>query len=67
MVQIKADGSKFLNEDFIDHIFSEIYNGGSLEPLVEATQQIFEEMQTPTLDESNVLPFDQLKLSCSIQ
>jgi hypothetical protein len=65
MVEIEKDGSKLLDEDFMDSIFSEIYededgNKVPLEPLVEAMNYQFKEKQTPALDGSKVLPFDKL-------
>ena len=65
MVEIEKDGSKFLDEDFMNHIFSKIYtdedgNDVPLEPLVDAMKYQYEEKQTPAVDGSKVLPFDQL-------
>jgi hypothetical protein len=65
MVEIKKDGSKFLDEDFMNDIFSKIYtdedgNDVPLEPLVEAMKYQYEVKSTPAVDGSKVLPFDQL-------
>ena len=65
LVEIEKDGSKFLDEDFMNEIFSKIYTnkdgqGVPLEPLVDAMEYQFEKKQTPALDGSKVLPFDQL-------
>ena len=65
MVKIEEDGSKFLDEDFMNEIFSKIYTNADgedvpLEPLEDAMKYQFEEKQTSALDGSKVLPFDQL-------
>ena len=43
MVEIKRDGSKLLNIDFMGNIFSKIYNDGPLEPLEEYMTHMFGE------------------------
>jgi hypothetical protein len=48
MVEIEKDGSKFLDEVFMNHIFSKIYtdedgNDVPLEPLVDAMKYQYEE------------------------
>ena len=65
MAKIKNDGSKFLDEDFMNQMFSRIgfdSNGDEapLEPLVDAMVYQFEEKKTSAMDGSKVLPFDQL-------
>src|SRR6056300_1299243 len=65
MVKIEEDGSKFLDEDFMNEIFSKIYTNADgedvpLESLEDAMKYQFEEKQTSALDGSKVLPFDQL-------
>ena len=65
MMQIEEDGCKFLDEDFMNEIFSKIYTNADgddapLEPLEDAMKYQFEEKQTSALDGSKVLPFDQL-------
>lgn len=65
MTEIEQDGSKFLDEDFMNDIFSKIYENEDgeqcpLQPLVDAMKFQFEEKQTTTMDGSKVLPFDQL-------
>ena len=65
MVEIEKYGSKFLDEDFVNEIFSKIYtdengNDGPLEPLDDAMAYQYERKQTPAVDGSKVLPFDQL-------
>ena len=64
-IAVGNDGSKYLDEDFMNEIFSEIYedeNGNRipLQPLVDAMKFSFEEKETSTLDGSKVLPFDLL-------
>ena len=64
-VQIEQDGTLYLNEKFMNDIFNEIYtdqdgNDIPLPPLEEAMQYQYEVKQTPALDGSKVLPFDQL-------
>ena len=63
-VQIEQDGKLYL-EKFMNGIFNEIYtdqdgNDAPLPPLEEAMQYQYEVKQTPALDGSKVLPFDQL-------
>ena len=65
MAEVEKDGSKFLDEDFMNNIFAKIYtdeegNDVPLEPLVDAMRYQFEEKQTPRIDGSKVLPFDTL-------
>ena len=64
-VQIEQDGTLYLDEKFMNEIFNEIYtdqdgNDAPLPPLEEAMQYQYEVKQTPALDGSKVLPFDQL-------
>ena len=65
MVTIENDGSMFMDENFMNSIFNNIYtdedgNDGPLEPLVEAMKYKFEDKITPAVDGSKVLPYDQL-------
>ena len=41
MIAIKDDGSKFLDLDFMEAIFSKIYNDGPLEPLQDYMTHMF--------------------------
>ena len=64
-VQIEQDGKLYLDEKFMNEIFNEIYtdqdgNDVPLPPLKEAMQYQYEVKQTPALDGSKLLPFDQL-------
>ena len=43
MVEIKKDGSKLLDIDFMGNIFSKIYDDGPLEPLEEYMTHMFGE------------------------
>ena len=59
MVVIESDGSMFLNENFMNSIFSQIHKKedgtlGPLPPLVDAMNYTFEEKQTPAVDGSKV-------------
>ena len=46
MVEIKKDGSKLLDIDFMGGIFSKIYNDGPLEPLEEYMTHMFGELNS---------------------
>ena len=65
MVTAENNGSMFLDEEFMNSIFNNIYtdedgNYGPLEPLVEVMKYKFEEKMTTAVDGSKVLPYDQL-------
>ena len=65
MMAIEEDGSKFLNEEFLDAIFSEIYvdedrNIAPLDALQQYMNFMFEEKQTNTVDGSKVVPLNQI-------
>ena len=44
MLTIKADGSKFLDIDFMSSIFSKVYNDGPLQPLEDYMTHMFGEL-----------------------
>ena len=60
LVQIENDGGLFLDEEFMQNIFSEI--ASDIPELEEHMTHILESKQTNTMNEdgSKVLPFDQL-------
>jgi len=65
LIQIQDNGSLYLDEAFMNSIFSKIHTDDkgkevSLEPLEEAMSYQYEVKQTPAVDGSKVLPFDQL-------
>ena len=65
LIEIEKDGSKFLDDDFMNDIFSKTYTDSDvkqvpLDPLVDAMKYQLEDKQTPSLDGSKALPFDQL-------
>lgn len=64
-VDLQENSDLYLDEDFMNAIFDNIYvdsdgNPGPLPPLQEAMTYQYEEKQTIALDGSKVLPFDQL-------
>lgn len=64
-VDLEENSDLYLDEDFMNAIFDNIYvdsdgNPGPLPPLQEAMTYQYEEKQTIALDGSKVLPFDQL-------
>lgn len=65
MMVIEEDGSKYLDEHFMNNIFSRIHSDSHgneipLQPLVDAMTYQYEHKQTEAIDGSKVLPFDQL-------
>jgi hypothetical protein len=65
LVKIKMNGKLFLDESFMNSIFSMIHTNdkgevGPLDALEEALHYQYEEKQTPTIDGSKALPMDQL-------
>ena len=66
LIQIKDNRSLYLDEAFMNSIFSKIHTDDEdkevpLEPLEEAMSYQYEVKQTPAVDGLKVLPFDQLK------
>ena len=58
---------RFLDENFIRKIFSNIYTNDQgedvyLSPLEETTAYMFDEKQPPSVDRSKVFPFDLLNV-----
>ena len=65
LVKIMMDGRLYLDESFMNSIFSMIHTNdkgevGPLDTLEEALHYQYEEKQTPTIDGSKALPMDQL-------
>ena len=65
LVKIKMNGKLFLDESFMNSIFSMIHTNdkgevGPLDALEEALHYQYEEKQTPTIDGSKALSMDQL-------
>ena len=65
LIQIKDNGSLYLEEAFMNSIFSKIHTDDEgkevhFEPLEEAMSYQYEVKQTPAVDGSKVLPFDKL-------
>ena len=65
LVKIMMDGRLYLDESFMNSIFSMIHTNdegkaGPLDALEEAMHYQYEEKQTPTIDGSKALPMDQL-------
>ena len=72
MMVIEEDGSKYLDENFMNNIFSRIHsdsNGNEvpLQLLVDAMTYQYEHKQTEAIDRSKILPFVQLNQSFSIR
>ena len=64
-VKIEMDGTLYLDESFMNSIFSMIHTNdkgevGPLNALEDAMHYQYEEKQTPTIAGSKALPMDQL-------
>lgn len=64
-LELQQNGELYLNEEFMNAIFDNIYvdstgNPAPLLPLQEAMTYQYEERQTVAIDGSKVLPYDQL-------
>ena len=65
LIKIQDNGSLYLDESFMNAIFSKIHTDEEgrnipLGPLEEAVSYQYEVKQTPAIDGSKVLPYDQL-------
>ena len=70
-LELQQNGEMFLNEEFMNAIFDNIYvdstgNPAPLLPLQEAMTYQYEERQTVAIDGSKVLPYNQPMQKCSI-